>query len=328
MQVKDSRQNDLPDENQLKKLELRYLILRAQLEASRDGIIVADIDGNLILYNQRFFEIWQIPEDRFLAADNHKRLEMALAKTKDPIRSAIQIWSMMSRPEKNGHDEVELADGRYLDRYTSSVLDHQGQIIGRIWFHRDITELKRIQKELQEYNHFLGQQVKERTAELEKLYYELQIKESHNEIQRKKLEENNKQLRHILYYMERGKQNLQEKIQSNIKNGLMPFLEILRDTRLSKKQQEILDEIDKKINKLINNTNGKENTLKNSLSPTEFKVAEYITEGKNSKEIASILSCSKRTIEGHRYSIRKKLGLKKGENLHLHLRSIFRRMET
>jgi len=325
MTTKIQHESEQQEQIQLKELELRYLILRAQLEASRDGIIMADIDGNLILYNQRFFDIWQIPADLFLAADNHKRLEMALEKTKDPIQSAIQIWSMMARPEKNGHDEVELADGRYLDRYTSAIMDDQGQIIGRIWFHRDITELKQIQKELQEYNHFLGQQVKERTAELEKLYYELQIKESDNEIQRKKLEENNKQLRCILYYMEEGKQNLQKKIESNIKNALIPFIEIFHDTNLSQKQRKIIDKIYEVIHKIRNNTTDQEDILKNSLSPTEFRIARYIAEGKNSKEIASTLSCSRRTVEGHRYSIRKKLNLKKGENLQLHLRSLFRR---
>lgn len=51
------------------------------------------------------------------------------------------------------------------------------------------------------------------------------------------------------------------------------------------------------------------------LSPTELKVCALMKINLSSKEIANILCCSVRTVEDHRYRIRTKLGLSKGENL-------------
>lgn len=51
------------------------------------------------------------------------------------------------------------------------------------------------------------------------------------------------------------------------------------------------------------------------LSPTELKVCALMKINLSSKEIANILCSSVRTVEDHRYRIRTKLGLPKGENL-------------
>jgi DNA-binding NarL/FixJ family response regulator len=47
-----------------------------------------------------------------------------------------------------------------------------------------------------------------------------------------------------------------------------------------------------------------------ALTPKEIQVAQLIREGKNTREMAELLSSSKRTIESHRQSIRNKLGIK------------------
>lgn len=59
------------------------------------------------------------------------------------------------------------------------------------------------------------------------------------------------------------------------------------------------------------------------LTPAEIQVATLIMYGKSTKNIAEFLSLSRGTIESHRKSIRKKIGLKnKKTNLRTHLLSI------
>jgi DNA-binding CsgD family transcriptional regulator len=55
----------------------------------------------------------------------------------------------------------------------------------------------------------------------------------------------------------------------------------------------------------------------------EIKVANHISDGKGNKEIADLLNLSPRTVEVHRYNIRKKIGIeKKRGNLKTYLRTL------
>jgi DNA-binding CsgD family transcriptional regulator len=48
-----------------------------------------------------------------------------------------------------------------------------------------------------------------------------------------------------------------------------------------------------------------------SLTPKEIQIANLIKQGKRTKDIGELMALSPRTIETHRKSLRKKLGLEK-----------------
>ena len=59
------------------------------------------------------------------------------------------------------------------------------------------------------------------------------------------------------------------------------------------------------------------------LTAMEIKVANHISDGKGNKEIADLLNLSPRTVEVHRYNIRKKIGIEKRRgNLKTYLRTL------
>src|SRR5438105_3868714 len=58
-------------------LRTTVAILRAQQEATLEGILVVDDKGAILTYNRRFLEIWGIPEEAAAAADDNELLGYA-----------------------------------------------------------------------------------------------------------------------------------------------------------------------------------------------------------------------------------------------------------
>jgi diguanylate cyclase (GGDEF)-like protein len=124
-------------------------LLHAIQEASPDGILVVDRHSQVISYNQRFLEVWQI-EEKYRPSEQVVRqhlpeeplLDVALRKLKDPDAFLQRIQELYDNPELHDHTEIELTDGRTLDRHSTGLFDDQNNYLGRVWFFRDITRQK------------------------------------------------------------------------------------------------------------------------------------------------------------------------------------------
>ena len=122
-------------------------ILRAQQEATLDGILAVDLQGRVLSHNRRFREIWKIPDFVPFDADDFDLLSYA--------RKLIIDWDAFIGPVnhfyKNPHeprsdDIVELTDGRVLSRTSVAVISDEGQITGRAWYFRDQTQSRKAEK--------------------------------------------------------------------------------------------------------------------------------------------------------------------------------------
>lgn len=179
------------------------------------------------------------------------------------------------------------------------------EVLARVGVH---LELQRAREELKKINQELEIRIKKRTEELLKA--------------NKKLEEMNVALKVLLEKKQEHKDDFGKQIVFNVKQVIEPFLDKLRQTRLTREQVEILKVIEQKLNELVSPY---QRTLSQryGLTPTELQIVELIRSGKPTKEIAEILSLSKRTVDTHRHNIRKKLGiLNKNINLTTYLSSL------
>ncbi len=132
------------------ELHWKTVFLEAQANSSIDGILVVDQEGKKILQNQRFNEVWKIPQHIAEEADDRKTLEFAVSQTKNPGQFLDQVDYLYAHPEEVSRDEIELIGGTVLDRYSSPVRDKAGTHYGRIWTFRDITERKRSEQALRD----------------------------------------------------------------------------------------------------------------------------------------------------------------------------------
>jgi PAS domain S-box-containing protein len=124
------------------ELQSKTAFLEAQVNATIDGILVVDAAGHRILQNRRFSEIFDIPAALIASPEDGPVLRHVVGTTKDPASFLAKVQNLYQHPEQTSRDEIELKNGTFLDRYSSPVLDKDGQYYGRIWTFRDITEQK------------------------------------------------------------------------------------------------------------------------------------------------------------------------------------------
>jgi diguanylate cyclase (GGDEF)-like protein/PAS domain S-box-containing protein len=121
-------------------LRTTIAILKAQQEATLDGILVIDKSGNVLSYNRRFLEIWRIPEDVAAAADDNELLGYAFEAVEDWDAFIELVNYLYEHPhEVRSDDSIKLKDGRILSRSSLPIVV-DGEIRGRSWYFRDVTD--------------------------------------------------------------------------------------------------------------------------------------------------------------------------------------------
>jgi diguanylate cyclase (GGDEF)-like protein/PAS domain S-box-containing protein len=125
-------------------------VLTATTENSPDGILVVDEHAKIISSNRRFTEIFQIPAALIEAKVDEPVLQHVASRVKDVNTFLARVRHLYEHPDETDHEELELVDGRVLDRHSTALRQGNGDYIGRIWFFRDITERKESERKLRD----------------------------------------------------------------------------------------------------------------------------------------------------------------------------------
>ena len=147
-------------------------------------------------------------------------------------------------------------------------------------------------------------------------------KKSEQELQIKSLnlEELNTTLRVLLKQREQDREELEEKVLSNVKEFVLPYVEKVLNGKVDIKSKAYLGILESNLKDIIAPFSRKLSSKYMSLTPKEIQIANFIKEGKTSKEIADIMNVSKSAVDVHRYRLRDKLGLNNQKaNLKSHL---------
>jgi PAS domain S-box-containing protein len=132
------------------ELEYRKALLEAQAESTIDGFLVED-DGDALSYNSRFLDLWDVPAER-VQAGSDSALDPVSESLADPDPFRDAVADLATDPDAERRDEVELADGRWVDWYSSPVVGADEEHYGRLWVFRDVTERKERERALQRKN--------------------------------------------------------------------------------------------------------------------------------------------------------------------------------
>jgi len=118
-------------------------LARAVQDATDDGLIVIGPTRSVVMVNQRYHELWRIPEELRAVNDGARLLAAVIDQILDPAPFLDRVSYFYSHPEEAGSDELRLVDGRILERWTGPVRS-EGRIHGRLWRFRDVTEPRRL----------------------------------------------------------------------------------------------------------------------------------------------------------------------------------------
>jgi DNA-binding CsgD family transcriptional regulator len=137
------------------------------------------------------------------------------------------------------------------------------------------------------------------------------------------LEEANIALKVLLKERENERHALEEKVVCNINELTRPHLEKLAAGNLNQRQQSLLDTIKSSLDDIASPLSRRFIIESSHLTPAESQVANFIRQGKTTKEIADLMRVATSTVDFHRLNIRRRLGLtNKRVNLQSHLKSL------
>lgn len=119
---------------------------KATLESTADGIIVTDQAGNILLTNRRFVEMWHLPEEVIRQGNVDyliKHVYKEMVDNKTFIKNVIDLTNLKEMETLT----FRFKDGRIFERFSTPLVIN-GEITGRVFSYRDVTEVHRMQEEL------------------------------------------------------------------------------------------------------------------------------------------------------------------------------------
>ena len=144
--VKELEKDAVKHERVMEVLNENKRLLNSILESTADGILVGERDGSFSYVNSRFAEMWHIPKEVMATKKRDKLHEIISDQLKDSSAFFSRLMELY-QSEDEYLDFVEFKDGRIFERF-STPLNRYGQITGRVWSFRDVTDRKRAEEAL------------------------------------------------------------------------------------------------------------------------------------------------------------------------------------
>ncbi len=140
--VKDVSEQKRLEDNLKNQLALNEEILNS----SNEGILLVDHNSRKIQsYNAKFLTMWKIPQALVDTHDDIKLLNHVLEQLAQPKEFLDTVEKLYQNPQQDSLETILFIDDRVIERYSTPYI-FDGEVKGRIWFFRDVTEIRTMEK--------------------------------------------------------------------------------------------------------------------------------------------------------------------------------------
>jgi PAS domain S-box-containing protein len=268
-------------EQALRDSEEKY---RTIIESIEDGYYEVDLAGNFTFFNDAMTRITGYPRKELLGKNNRDIMDAYNAKRVFTLFNKVYRTGLAAR----AFDwELIRKDGTrcFVEVSVSPKRNISGQATGFMGIARDVTERKQAEKTLM-------------------------AREQELEIKTRNLEEVNTALKVLLRQREEDKRELEETVVTNLNDTVKPYLERIKTRINDRRVTENLAVMEENLDSITSPFSYRLASRYMSLTASEIEIANLVKQGKTTKEIASLMNVSCKTVEVHRLNIRNKMGIK------------------
>jgi PAS domain S-box-containing protein len=135
-------------------LEETIALLEATLDATRDGILVFNLDGRIVRYNRNFLRMFNLTAEQLAARGPKAIVEAIVEQVEDGARLVDEAHAKWQHLDGEITSPMRFKDGRVFQRF---VAPHQidGRIVGRVITYHDVSEAARAAAALEQHRAFL-----------------------------------------------------------------------------------------------------------------------------------------------------------------------------
>ena len=291
-------------ENKQKDVEL--VKLSEAVKQTADYVIITDRDGKIEYVNHAFEH-----QTGYSSKEVRGRNPRILNSGKHPKSFYKQLWDVITsgKPFK----------GEFINKKKNGEFYHEAKTITPIRNEQNtithfVSTGKDISQQMFDRENLQNSKKKLQNSEKKLQNSEKKLQNSEKKLQKSVhiLEQKNIALKELSSQLNMEKQRIEEQVQLNVQKLIIPDLNNLK-TKVDKGGGKIIRLIEESLAQITSSFGKVISTEMLSLTSKEIEICKMIKSGMTSKTIAAMMNLSFRTIEVHRYNIRKKLKIDKSQ---------------
>ncbi|NIM00899.1 MAG: EAL domain-containing protein [Acidobacteria bacterium] len=112
---------------------------KAAFDATAEGILIVDLDGNYVASNHVFHELWRIPRYMLYRGQERVVAKFALSLVHDPKALLEKVKEIQTTRRGRSVDIMRFKDDRHFECISMPQMIGE-RVVGRVWSFRDITD--------------------------------------------------------------------------------------------------------------------------------------------------------------------------------------------